>query len=139
MRIFRLRYLIIAIILFAPVSTIAGHKGKWWKNKEIVDKMQLTSQQVEQIEQIFEKHREKLDKNRKLLIEKEKQLNEKLKDAKSNRAEINKLADEMDILKLVLKKNYRIMQLEIREILNTEQRNILYTIWSERRHGKYKK
>lgn len=139
MRIYSLRYLIIAIILLTPISAFAGHKGKWWKDKEIANKMHLTSQQVEQIEQIFEKHKEKLDKNRELLLEKEKQLNEKLKDAESNRAEINKLADEMDILKLVLKKNYRIMQLEIREILNPEQRNILYTIWSERRHGKYKK
>jgi len=42
----------------------------------------------------------------------------------------------VDLLKLQLRKKHRNMQLEIREVLNPEQRKILYNIWSNRQHKK---
>lgn len=110
--------------------------GKWWKNKEIVNKLQLTSGQVQSIEQIFNLHKGKLNEKKRSLLIKEKELNQKLKDPEANRADINELAEEVDLLKLQLRKKHRNMQLEIRELLNPEQRKILYNIWSNRKHKK---
>jgi len=110
--------------------------GKWWKNKEIVNKLQLTSGQVQSIEQIFNLHKGKLNEKKRSLLIKEKELNQKLKDPEANRADINELAEEVDLLKLQLRKKHRNMQLEIRELLTPEQRKILYNIWSNRKHKK---
>ncbi len=136
LRISKIPYLIIMILLLSQISVFEGGMGKWWKNKEIVNKLQLTSGQVQSIEQIFNLHKGKLNEKKKVLLIKEKELNQKLKDPEANRAEINELAEQVDLLKLQLRKKHRNMQLEIRELLNPEQRKILYNIWSNRKHKK---
>lgn len=136
LRISKIPYLIIMILLLSQISVFAGGMGKWWKNKAIVNKLQLTSGQVQSIEQIFNLHKGKLNEKKRSLLIKEKELNQKLKDPEANRAEINELAEQVDLLKLQLRKKHRNMQLEIRELLTPEQRKILYNIWSNRKHKK---
>lgn len=136
LRISKIPYLIIMILLLSQISVFAGGMGKWWKNKAIVNKLQLTSGQVQSIEQIFNLHKGKLNEKKRSLLIKEKELNQKLKDPEANRADINELAEEVDLLKLQLRKKHRNMQLEIRELLTPEQRKILYNIWSNRKHKK---
>ncbi len=136
LRISKIPYLIIMILLLSQISVFAGGMGKWWKNKEIVNKLQLTSGQVQSIEQIFNLHKGKLNEKKRSLLIKEKELNQKIKDPEANRADINELAEEVDLLKLQLRKKHRNMQLEIRELLTPEQRKILYNIWSNRKHKK---
>lgn len=136
LRISKIPYLIIMILLLSQISVFAGGMGKWWKNKEIVNKLQLTSQQVQSIEQIFNLHKGKLGEKKRSLLIKDKELNQKLKDPEADRGEINELAEEVDLLKLQLRKIHRIMQLEIREVLTPEQRKILYNIWSNKKYKK---
>ena len=136
LRIYKIPYLIVMILLLSQISVIAGGMGKWWKNQEIVNKLQLSSQQVDSIEKIFNQHKDKLHETKKELLIKEKELNQKLNNSEANRDEISKLAEELDTLKLELRKNYRSMQLEIREVLNPEQREILQSLWSSRKHKK---
>ena len=124
------------ILLLSQISVFAGGMGKWWKNTEIVNKLQLTSQQVQSIEQIFNLHKGKLGEKKRSLLIKDKELNQKLKDPEADRGEINELAEEVDLLKLQLGKIHRIMQLEIREVLTPEQRKILYNIWSNKKYKK---
>ncbi len=124
------------ILLLSQISVFAGGMGKWWKNTEIVNKLQLTSQQVQSIEQIFNLHKGKLGEKKRSLLIKDKELNQKLKDPEADRGEINELAEEVDLLKLQLRKIHRIMQLEIREVLTPEQRKILYNIWSNKKYKK---
>ncbi len=124
------------ILLLSQISVFAGGMGKWWKNTEIVNKLQLTSQQVQSIEQIFNLHKGKLGEKKRSLLIKDKELNQKLKDPEADRGEINELAEEVDLLKLQLRKKHRIMQLEIREVLTPEQRKILYNIWSNKKYKK---
>ena len=136
LRISKIPYLIIMILLLSQISVFAGGMGKWWKNKEIVNKLQLTSAQVQSIEQIFNLHKGKLNEKKRSLLIKDKELNQKLKDPEADRGEINELAEEVDLLKLQLRKIHRIMQLEIREVLTPEQRKILYNIWSNKKYKK---
>ncbi len=136
LRISKIPYLIIMILLLSQISVFAGGMGKWWKNTEIVNKLQLTSQQVQSIEQIFNLHKGKLGEKKRSLLIKDKELNQKLKDPEADRGEINELAEEVDLLKLQLGKIHRIMQLEIREVLTPEQRKILYNIWSNKKYKK---
>jgi len=136
LRISKIPYLIIMILLLSQISVFAGGMGKWWKNTEIVNKLQLTSQQVQSIEQIFNLHKGKLGEKKRSLLIKDKELNQKLKDPEADRGEINELAEEVDLLKLQLRKIHRIMQLEIREVLTPEQRKILYNIWSNKKYKK---
>ncbi len=136
LRISKIPYLIIMILLLSQISVFAGGMGKWWKNKEIVNKLQLTSAQVQSIEQIFILHKGKLNEKKRSLLIKDKELNQKLKDPEADRGEINELAEEVDLLKLQLRKIHRIMQLEIREVLTPEQRKILYNIWSNKKYKK---
>ena len=136
LRISKIPYLIIMILLLSQISVFAGGMGKWWKNTEIVNKLQLTSQQVQSIEQIFILHKGKLGEKKRSLLIKDKELNQKLKDPEADRGEINELAEEVDLLKLQLRKIHRIMQLEIREVLTPEQRKILYNIWSNKKYKK---
>jgi len=136
LRISKIPYLIIMILLLSQISVFAGGMGKWWKNTEIVNKLQLTSQQVQSIEQIFNLHKGKLGEKKRSLLIKDKELNQKLKDPEADRGEINELAEEVDLLKLQLRKILRIMQLEIREVLTPEQRKILYNIWSNKKYKK---
>ena len=108
--------------------------GKWWKNKKIADKLELTTAQVNTIEQIFNLHKTKLNETKQSIIQKQNELNRKLKDSKTNKNEITQLADQVDLLNLQLRKINRNMRLEIREVLTPEQREMLYDEWSNRKH-----
>ncbi len=110
--------------------------GKWWKNKEIVNKLQLTTVQVNKIEQIFNLHKAKLSETKKSIIQKQNELNQKLKDPNADKQEIAQLADQTDLLKIQLGKIHRNMRLEIREVLSPDQRTLLYDEWSNRKHKK---
>jgi len=136
LRISKTPYLILMILLLSQISVFAGPMGKWWKNTEIVNKLQLTSQQVNNIEQVFSLHKGKLSEKKKSLIIKEKELNQKLKDSEANSNEINELAEDVDLLKIELRKIHRNMRLEIREVLTPDQRKILYDIWSNKSYKK---
>ncbi|NIP38310.1 MAG: periplasmic heavy metal sensor [Candidatus Dadabacteria bacterium] len=124
------------ILLLSQISVFAGGMGKWWKNKEIVTKLQLTSSQVDNIEKVFDLHKAKLNETKQNIIQKERELNKKYKDPKANKQEIDELADQVDLLKLQLRKIHRNMQLEIREVLSPDQRKMLYDEWSNRKHKK---
>ena len=63
------------ILLLSQISVFAGGMGKWWKNTEIVNKLQLTSQQVQSIEQIFNLHKGKLGEKKRSLLIKDKEFN----------------------------------------------------------------
>ncbi|NIS09657.1 MAG: periplasmic heavy metal sensor [Candidatus Dadabacteria bacterium] len=136
MRISLWPYLILMILLLSQISVFAGGMGKWWKNKEIVTKLQLTSSQVDNIEKVFDLHKAKLNETKQNIIQKERELNKKYKDPKANKQEIDELADQVDLLKLQLRKIHRNMQLEIREVLSPDQRKMLYDEWSNRKHKK---
>ncbi len=122
--------------MISQIPAFAGAKYKWWKNSDVVSNLQLSPAQVSTIEQIFNLHKTKLHETKQFIIQKQKELNQKLKDPQSDKQEISNLAEQVDVLKLQLGKIHRNMQLEIREVLTPDQRKKLHEMWSGRKHKK---
>ncbi len=126
----------LAVLIISQIPALAGAKGKWWKNADVVRNLQLSSAQVTEIEQIFNLHKTKLHETKQYIIQKQKELNQKLRDPQSDKQEISNLAEQVDVLKLQLGKIHRNMRLEIREVLTPDQRMKLHEMWSGRKHKK---
>jgi Spy/CpxP family protein refolding chaperone len=95
--------------------------GKWWKNSDIVQELQLTEQQITQIEKNFLEHRLKLI-DLKYDVERQETLLQPLIEA--DRPDEAKVGAQIDLLLAArgkLEKENAMMMLAIRRVLSVEQ------------------
>ncbi len=129
-------FVITAIAILGSVNLYGfqGYKyAKWWKNSEIVKQLDLTSDQVNQIEKIFVSDKEYILKLTSNLKVKQKHLRSLISNPNSNREDVLILNDEVDQLKSSLKRVRLDMLLQIRDVLSPEQRIKLREIEAKRR------
>jgi len=117
--------------LFFTSSVFAGNyknKKLWWRNGQIVEELQLSPQQVKQIENIFQKNKGEIKSFYKNLNLKENQLKKLIQKSDSTREDVLNLTDEINTLKSNGQKLKVNMFWEIREVLTPKQRTELLLI-----------
>ncbi len=106
--------------------------GKWWKNSDIVRELQLTEQQITQIEKNFLEHRLKLI-DLKYDVERQEALLQPLIEA--DRPDEAKVSAQIDLVLAArgkLEKENAMMMLAIRRVLSVEQWKKLESLQHER-------
>ncbi len=106
--------------------------GKWWKNKKIVEKLELNNDQVNQIEGIFSSKKGKIRGLDSDLKKKERELNDAIKNPNSSKEDVLRLSNEVEEIRGSMRRVKVDMLLQIREVLKPEQRIKLQEIWSNR-------
>jgi Spy/CpxP family protein refolding chaperone len=102
--------------------------GAWWKNSEIASKLQLSDQQVQQLENTFYQHRLKLADLR-ANIEKQDLTMQQLLDAPTpNDAAIMAQVDQRSAARNQLDREFTQMTLDFRKILTPDQWKQLRTL-----------
>ena len=101
---------------------------KWWKNQKIVDELELTNSQVDQIEKIFSSHKSKMLEVHFKLRKKDEELSKKARNPNSTRKEILRLTNEVESIKGELRDIRVDMLLRIRDVLSPQQRGKLQEI-----------
>ncbi len=124
-------FIILSLILFYSLNAYS-HGGygsaKWWKDAGVVKELNLTEDQVNLIEQIFNSNKGQIADLNSQLKQKQSEFRSKIEDPNSSRDEVLELNDEVVHLKTKLKRLRLDMLLKIREVLTPEQRQNLHKI-----------
>lgn len=124
-------FIILSLILFYSLNAYS-HGGygsaKWWKDAKVVKQLNLTGDQVNLIEQIFNSNKGQIADLNSRLKQKQSEFRSKIEDPNSSRDEVLELNDEVVHLKTKLKRLRLDMLLKIREVLTPEQRQNLHKI-----------
>ncbi len=112
------------LVLFLPGSLIAEAQpelGKWWKNSEIVRKLQLTEPQIGQIEQSFLNHQRRLADANAQLKQSEEHLKALMRRDRPDEAKVQSQIKRVAEARAALETVYASMMLSIRKTLSREQ------------------
>ena len=133
--------LIFIFTLLATSFAFAGNKKDkmlWWRNGQIVEELQLSQKQVNDIETIFQGYKGEIKSFNKELNKKENKLRKLIQDSDSTREDVLKMTDEINSLKADGQKIKVNMFWEIREVLTPKQRSQLQLIKERYMKGKPK-
>lgn len=123
--------IILSLILFYSLNAYS-HGGfgsaKWWKDAEVAKELNLTKDQADLIEQIFNGSKDQIADLYSQLKQKQSEFRSKIEDPNSSRDEVLELNDQVVDLKTKLKRLRLDMLLKIREVLTPEQRQNLHKI-----------
>lgn len=115
------------------MSTTPPELGKWWKNSQIVKQLQLKESQVNQIEQIFMDHQNKLVSAKAELDKSELQLKQLMQAEPVQESQAQKAIEQVARARSELEKVNGSMLLSIRKTLSKEQWNKLDTIQNSKK------
>lgn len=111
------------------------NKFFWWRNEEVRKELELSIEQVEKIENIFQSFKQEIQFLKDELEAKEQSLRQVLQSPEVSRDEVLHLTDEVEQIKAKGRMMKVDMLLEIREVLTNEQRTLLHKIKHEYRKG----
>jgi TonB family protein len=120
----RIRIFVFMLLLVLPCSLIAMPQqelGKWWKNSEIVKQLQLSENQISQIEQRFLNHRRELMGLNAELKSREQKLKMLMRNEPPDDAQVLAQTELIATTRAVLEKANASMMLSIRKELTKEQ------------------
>lgn len=132
---------VLIFTLFATTFVNAGNKKDkmlWWRNGQIVEELQLSQNQVSEIESIFQRYKDEIKYFNNELNSKESKLRKLIQNSDSTREEVLKMTDEINVLKSQGQKTKVNMFWEIREVLTPKQRSQLQLIKKRYIKGKPK-
>jgi protein CpxP len=118
---------------FGPGGGPGPGMGAWWKNSEIVSKLQLSEEQVKKIEQTFLEHRLKLIDLQADLEKQELRLRPLLEADQPDEGKVGAQIDLITAARGRLEKENAMMMLAIRRELTIEQWKKLQAMREERR------
>ncbi len=119
----------------APMPPIRGFGGSWWKNSELADKLKLTDQQKQQLENTFLDYRLKLVDLR-ANVEREELKLQPLMDADQlNEAQISSQLDTLLAARMKLEKTNAMMNVAMRKVLTADQWKQLRSLREDRFRG----
>ncbi len=102
--------------------------GKWWKNPEVVQKLNLTDEQVNKIDSIFLNYMDKLIDLKAQLEKKNLDFKTLIENNNFDRNSALQMFDEIANLRVKIKRELFLMKLDIRDQLTPEQRATLKTL-----------
>ncbi|MFI5321989.1 MAG: Spy/CpxP family protein refolding chaperone [Thermodesulfobacteriota bacterium] len=106
---------------------------KWWKNPRIVQEMDLTQEQSDSIEKIFDSYRDQIMESQKQLAGKEDDLLGTLRKPECSADEVMRITDDIENIKANLTRIRIEMYLKIKNVLTQDQIAKLYQIKSRYR------
>lgn len=114
---------------------IRHEMGKWWKNSDIAQKLQLNSGQVSQLDEIYYQHRLKLIDYEADMEKQDMKLQNLLDADVPNEGQINSQVDQVLGARGRLEREFTMMNLDLRKVLSLDQWKQLKTIHGEHGHG----
>lgn len=105
----------------APMPPGMKGGGKWWKNSELVQKVGVSDQQVQQMEQIFQNSRARLIDLKANLEKAELSLEPLMEADNPNEAQIGAAIDRVSQARAALEKEHAMMLVGIRKVLTLDQ------------------
>jgi len=127
-RIARAGALAAAALLLSAVAAVAqapAVEGKWWKRPRIAEALQLSADQVDQLEKIFARVKPKLIDLRADLQKKQFAYDQAMSAEKSDRKEVEALIEAREQARSALQKELALMELDMKQVLRPDQREKL--------------
>jgi len=113
------------LLIAAAASAQAGAEGKWWKRPRIASELQLSADQVDQLEKIFARVKPKLIDLRADLQKKQFAYDQAMSAEKSDRKEVEALIEAREQARSALQKELALMELDMKQVLRPDQREKL--------------
>ena len=127
-RIARAGALAAAALLLSAVAAVAqapSVEGKWWKRPRIAEALQLSADQVDQLEKIFARVKPKLIDLRADLEKKQFAYDQAMSSEKVDRANVESLIEAREQARSALQKELALMELDMKQVLRPDQRDKL--------------
>jgi protein CpxP len=112
-----------------------GSEGPWWKDSELAKQIELTPEQIKQIEQKFTESRLKLIDERADLEKQETLLQPMMEEDRPDEARVGAQLDKVVAARGRLEKENAMMMLSIRRVLTVDQWKKLQAIQHEHERG----
>jgi len=109
--------------------------GKWWQNSEIAKKLQLSDDQINQLDQVFYQHRLKLIDDGAAMEKEDLKLQTLLDADVPNEGQIGAQVDQVLAARGRLEREFTMMNLDLRKVLSLDQWHQLKAIRGERGAG----
>ena len=109
--------------------------GKWWKNSDVAKKLQLSEDQIGQLDQTFYDHRLKLIDFGAEMEKEDLKLQNLLDADVPNEGQVGAQVDQVLAARGKLEREYTMMNLDLRKVLSVDQWRQLKTIRNERESG----
>ena len=139
-KIFFILFTFCFVLIANPLSAKSyGNKRLWWKNKEVVNKLDLSENQVKAIDKIYSSHKRQIIIYNKEIDKKTSELKKLIKNPSSTRDQVLELTEEINALESERHKLKVQMLWEIREVLNPGQREQLREIKQQYMKNKTRK
>jgi Spy/CpxP family protein refolding chaperone len=116
----------------APMPPVRGFGGNWWKNSELAEKLKLTDQQKQQLEQTFLDYRLKLVDLHADVERQELRLQPLMDADQVNEGQISSQLDALVAARGKLEKTNAMMNVAMRKVLTVDQWKQLRTLREER-------
>ena len=113
------------LLMAAAASAQAAAEGKWWKRPRIASELQLSADQVDQLEKIFARVKPKLIDLRADLQKKQFAYDQAMGAEKSDRKEVEALIEAREQARSALQKELALMELDMKQVLRPDQREKL--------------
>lgn len=107
--------------VFIRTTTGPGPIGKWWQNSETAKKLQLSDNQIAQLDQVFFEHKMKLIDYGADMEKQELKLQNLLDADVPDEGQINAQVDQTLAARGKLEREYTTMNLDLRRVLSPEQ------------------
>ena len=117
-----------AILLFLAAAVLpaqAAVEGKWWKRPRIADALALTDTQTAELEKIFARSKPRLIDLRADLEKKQFDYEQAMASEKEDRKAIEAKIEAREQARASLQKELSLMELDMKQVLNPEQRQKL--------------
>jgi Spy/CpxP family protein refolding chaperone len=112
-----------AAVVPAPPRGVMIHRelGKWWTNSELASKMNLTDNQITQLDTVFYQHRMNLIDYRAELEKQELKLDSLLNSDHPEEGQVNGQLDQVLAARAKLEREFTAMTLDLRRVLSPAQ------------------
>jgi Spy/CpxP family protein refolding chaperone len=121
--------LTVSVLLLSAAAALAqapGVEGKWWKRPRIADALQLSADQVDQLEKIFARVKPKLIDLRADLQKKQFAYDQAMTGAQeADRKTVEGLIEAREAARSALQKELALMELDMKQVLRPDQREKL--------------
>lgn len=103
------------------VVSFRAAMGKWWENSEVTKKLQLSDDQINQLNQVFYQHRLKLIDNTAAMEKEDLKLQNLLDADVPNEGQIEAQVDQTLAARGKVEREFTIMNLDLRKVLTVDQ------------------
>ena len=113
------------LLVAAAASAQAAAEGKWWKRPRIASELQLSADQVDQLEKIFARVKPKLIDLRADFEKKQFDYDQSMQSDDVDRKALETKIEAREQARAALQKELALMELDMKQVLNPEQREKL--------------